>query len=191
MEKRMAQAQISTPASYTERVTVTTGWQRVVNWHGVVAGALVALALHVLLSLLGMSIGAALNDPGDIMRLGDDENIVAAIWWAAAGIISAFAGGLVAGRFSAHVGGAGSFHGLLSWAVSILIVLAVMGSVAGLTLNEAMNGFRLETQTPDATPIDPEALAAVALYGFISLLAGAILATLGGYLGSGPISGED
>lgn len=187
----MAQAQISTPTSYTERVTVTTGWQHVMNWHGVAAGALVALALHILLSLLGMSIGAAMNQPQDYLRLGDDENIIAAIWWAAAGIISAFAGGLVAGRFSAHAGGAGAFHGLLSWAVSMLIVLAAMGSVAGLALNEAMTGFRLDPQTPETPPIDPEVLAAVALYGFISLLSGGILATLGGYLGSGPMAPED
>ena len=186
----MAQAQIATPAAYTERVTVTTGWQSVVNWHGVIAGTLIQLALHILLTLLGMSIGAALNRPEDYLRLGDDENIIAAIWWASAGLISCFAGGLVAGRFSAHAGGAGAFHGLLTWALSMLIVLAALGSVAGLALNEALTGFRLDPQTPEAPPIDPEVLTSVALYAFISLLAGAILGTLGGYLGAGPMSDE-
>jgi hypothetical protein len=190
MEDQMAHAQMSAPAAYTERVTVSTGWQRVINWHGVVAGMLVALSLHILLSLLGMSIGAALNDADAYMRLGNDESMVAAIWWACAGIISAFAGGLVAGRFSSHAGGAGAFHGLLSWALGILIVLGVMGSVAGLTLNEAMSGLHLQPATPELPAPTPEQLAAIALYGFLSLLAGAILATLGGYLGSGPLSEE-
>jgi len=189
-ESEMAQAQVSTPTAYTERVTVTTGWQHVVNWHGVVSGTLIALALHILLSLLGMSIGAALNDPDAYLRLGNEESMIAAIWWACAGIISAFAGGLVAGRFSAHAGGAGAFHGLLSWALGILIVLGVMGSVAGLTLNDALSGFRLQPATPEMPAPTPDQLVAIALYGFLSLLAGAILATLGGYLGSGPLSDD-
>ena len=57
--------------------------------------------------------------------------IGAAVWWALSGIVTAFIGGWVAARLAGIPSrGAGTLHGLASWAATILVVLYLLSSTA-------------------------------------------------------------
>jgi ElaB/YqjD/DUF883 family membrane-anchored ribosome-binding protein len=106
---------------------------RRVSWGAILAGVVVALALHVLLSMLGAGVGLATVQP---TQAGDTPSATtiglgAAIWWAVSGIITAFIGGWVAARLAGIPSrGAGTLHGLASWAATILVVLYMLSSTA-------------------------------------------------------------
>lgn len=55
----------------------------------------------------------------------------AGLWFVAAGIVASLAGGLIAGRLSGKpLPGAAALHGLVSWAVTTLVVLYLLTSAA-------------------------------------------------------------
>ena len=99
-----------------------------VAWGAIFAGAVVALVLQVMLTMLGVGIGMATLDPAS----GDNPaastfSITAAVWWFISGIIAAFAGGYVAARMSGRtVPTTGAFHGLTTWAFTTLLVLYLL-----------------------------------------------------------------
>lgn len=111
-----------------------------ISWGAVLAGAALALAIQVVLNLLGIGVGAATLDP-----LGGDSpsaaslSIGAGIWFGVAGIIAAFAGGFAAGRLSGQPKeSTASWHGLTAWAASTLVLLYLLtttiGGIVGGTL---------------------------------------------------------
>lgn len=126
--------------AYAERATL--GQLKNVSWGAILAGVAVALVVHVLLTMLGVGIGAATLDPGT----GDNPaaatfSVASAIWYAVSGIVAAFAGGLVAARLSgrtdAHLGG---LHGLTAWAVTTLLMLYLLTSSVGAVVGGAFSG---------------------------------------------------
>src|SRR5690606_9976366 len=88
---------------------------------------------QALLNMLGVGMGAASLDP----MAGDGPSVrtfsmTAAIWWVVAGILAAFAGGCVAGRLSGRPKqSTGSWHGLIAWAATTLILLWMVASAVG------------------------------------------------------------
>ena len=112
-----------------------------VSWSGVFAGAAIALAAQVVLNMLGVGIGAATLDP-----VGGDNpaaitfSITAALWWTVSGIIAAFLGGYSAGHLSGQPATMTSgWNGLVSWAVSTLVVLYLLTSAVGGLLGGALS----------------------------------------------------
>jgi hypothetical protein len=106
---------------------------RRVSWGAILAGVVVALALHVLLTLLGAGIGLATLEPAQAGETPSamSVGIGAAVWWALSGIVTAFIGGWVAARLAGIPSrGAGTLHGLASWAATILVVLYLLSSTA-------------------------------------------------------------
>ena len=161
-----------------------------VSWGAILAGVVVALVVQVLLTMLGVGIGAATLDPGS----GDSPqastfSIVSVIWYAVSGIVAAFAGGYMAARMSGKTAATtGALHGLTTWAVTTLLVLYLvttsLGSIIGGTfrgISGAVGGIgqaatdvaapMLEDVNPlealergvQATGTDPEALNAAAV----------------------------
>lgn len=114
-----------------------------VSWSGVLAGASIALVSQLILNMLGVGIGAATIDPA----AGDNPaastfSITAAIWWTIAGIVAAFLGGYTAGRLSGQPNPATSgWNGLISWAVSTLIVLYLLASAVGGILGGTLSAL--------------------------------------------------
>lgn len=110
-----------------------------VSWGAILAGGLTALAVSVLLNLLGIGIGftsinpVAESDP--LSGLGTGT----VIWWVVSNLIALFAGGMVAGRMAGFVSGEdGALHGFLSWcvytAVTLFFITSTVGSViSGVT----------------------------------------------------------
>lgn len=111
---------------------------RALSWRAILAGIVAGLAVHLLLTLLGIGVGAGTLDPVT------DENPIAkfttgaAIAWIASALISLWIGGWVAGRFTP--GGnrrSGCLHGFLVWSLAAIAVFGFATSTAGLAIGGA------------------------------------------------------
>lgn len=114
-----------------------------VSWAAILAGALAAAVLSLLLFLLGIGLG--LSSISVWSGQGADGETIgwAAIFWLAfTQLASAGVGGYIAGRLRTKWQGIHSdevyfrdtAHGFLSWAFATLLMVAVMGSIAGAAI---------------------------------------------------------
>jgi hypothetical protein len=107
-----------------------------ISWRAVLAGILVALAVDVLLSLLGVAVGLTAFEPTAGAAKG--VGIGVGIWLILTAIASVFAGAYFGSRVAGDTWkGDGVAHGVLVWAGFILVSLWVMGSGLGKILNSA------------------------------------------------------
>lgn len=112
---------------------------RRISWGAVFAGAVIAIAVHFLLSLLGMGIGLSTVDPGGTPQ-AETLGIGAGVWWVISSIISLIIGGYVAARLEGLPSrGDGIIHGLLTWAVMLLAMVWLLASAAGNVIGGAFN----------------------------------------------------
>ncbi|HSK17801.1 MAG TPA: hypothetical protein VK912_01575 [Longimicrobiales bacterium] len=99
------------------------------SWGAIVAGMLVATALHVVMALLGVAIGLDTWEPGE--RL-DTLGGVLGIWVVVSGVVALFVGGLTTGRLAGILTrGDGALHGMVLWSLSTLLAAWLVAS--GLT----------------------------------------------------------
>ena len=100
------------------------------SWGAIFAGFIVATALQMVLSVLGVAVGFAAFDPGQ----GDSASglgIGVALWFALTAIVSLFIGGLTTGRLAGILTpGDGRLHGVVVWGLSTLLAVyfATMGA---------------------------------------------------------------
>jgi hypothetical protein len=140
---------VSRPATDGVAETTTVGGAapltaslRRVSWGAIIAGVVIALAIQVLLAMLGAGVGLATIEPA---QQGDNPSatsmgIGAAIWWALSGIVAAFAGGWVAARLAGVPSQeAGMLHGVATWAAATLVVLYLLSSTASSIVGGAFN----------------------------------------------------
>jgi len=109
------------------------------NWGAAFFGWLVAVGLGALLTALVSAAGAAIafseiDSVGEAVNNGDTIGIVGAICLLAIALLSYFAGGYVAGRMS-RFDGARQGLAVWLWSVIIVVVLAVLGAIAGSEYN--------------------------------------------------------
>lgn len=111
--------------------------RRRVSWGSVIAGVVTVLAVSLLLTTLGTSLGLAMLSPkSDDIINGADTTVL--IWSVISIVLSLACGGFVAGRLA---GAEGTIHGFLSWATSLLVA-SVLGAVAaGGILNMTGNAI--------------------------------------------------
>ena len=113
-----------------------------VSWGAIFAGAVTALVTQVILNMVGVGVGlssvganAADNPAASTLSLS------AGLWFVGSGVIAALAGGYIAGRLSGKpISGAAGLHGLVSWAVTTLVVLYLLTSAAGGLIGGAFSG---------------------------------------------------
>lgn len=132
------------PSHETIRTSVSaTTAMNEVSWGAVFAGVAIALAVHFLLNLLGVGIGAAVLDPATTDNpAASTFSIGGGIWFVVAGIIASFLGGYVASRLSGRPGNStGGYHGLTSWAFTTLVVLYLLTTSVGALIGGAFNGL--------------------------------------------------
>ena len=170
-----------------------------VSWGAIFAGVVVALVVQVLLTMLGVGIGAATLAPGT----GDNPtastfSITAGIWYVVSGIIAAFSGGYIAARMSGRtVATTGALHGLTTWAFTTLLILYLLSTAVGSIVGGAFSGVAsavgglgqivAQTAAPSiamsnpldaierqvrATGNDPEALSTAAVNAIWALVTG-------------------
>ncbi|MBC7660944.1 MAG: hypothetical protein H7249_14705 [Chitinophagaceae bacterium] len=101
-----------------------------ISWPAVLGGVVVALAVQLLLSLLGLGIGASTIDPLKEQNPLAGLATGTGIWFAVTTIISLFAGGWIAGRLAGmNRRLESSLHGLLTWAFTALIAFYFVNSM--------------------------------------------------------------
>jgi hypothetical protein len=137
-DRRQAQYTSATPGENLRTVLVNR-----VSWGAIIAGAVIALIVQFLLSLLGVGIGTATLHPAT----GNNPDaatfsMVSAIWYAITGIIAAFAGGFIASRLSGRpLASTGALHGLTSRAVTTLVLLYLLTTAIGGLIGGALSGL--------------------------------------------------
>lgn len=121
------------------------------SWGGILAGLLVATAVQIILSLLGIAIGLGAIQFGPGAEFGE-FGIGAGIWAIASALISLFVGGLTAGHLAGKLTKFdGMLHGTLVWGLSLVLTLWMIGAgvgtvlggifgVAGQTISAAVSG---------------------------------------------------
>ena len=104
-----------------------------VAWGAIFAGAVIALVAQVILNMVGLGIGLSTVDPaGNGTPTAGSLSSGAGIWFVVSGILASAAGGWLAGRMAGKPALlTGGLHGLVSWAVSTLVVVYLLSSAVG------------------------------------------------------------
>jgi hypothetical protein len=111
---------------------------RRVSWGAIFAGVTAAIAVQLLLSLLGAGVGAAAINPQQGQQPGQGLAIGAAIWFVLSTIIALFAGGWVAGRLAGTPNKQDSaLHGFVTWALASLVLVYLLSTAIGGLLGGA------------------------------------------------------
>lgn len=101
-----------------------------VQWGPIVGGVVSALTAFLLLTVLGIALGASVLEPGG--ETGQAIGTWAAIWGAITAIVSFFIGGWIAARSAAVEGSfAGLMNGLLAGAAGLLLIVWLTASGLG------------------------------------------------------------
>jgi len=103
-----------------------------ISWSAVLAGAVVALAIHAGLSTLGIGIGAAAIDPQNRKHPADGVSTTLLVWMLLSGLIALFAGGWVSGRLAGTVPFDSTIHGIIMWSFATLLLLVLATTSAGM-----------------------------------------------------------
>lgn len=109
------------------------------SWGAIFAGFIVATALQMVLSVLGIAVGFAAFDPGQGDSAGE-LGTGAALWFALTAIISLFVGGLTTGRLAGVLTrGDGRLHGVVVWGLSTLLAVYFASIGAGTLMGGAFD----------------------------------------------------
>lgn len=104
-----------------------------VSWGAILAGAVAALVAQMILNMVGLGIGlAVLNPTGGETPAAGSLSLGAGLWWVISGIVASAIGGFLAGRLSGKpAAGTAGYHGLVSWAVTTLVIVYLLTSAVG------------------------------------------------------------
>jgi hypothetical protein len=140
---------------------------RGVSWSSIFAGVTAAIAVQLLLNLLGMGVGAATINPQQGQQPGQGLAVGAAIWFVLSSVISLFVGGWIAGRLAGTPNKKdGALHGFVTWALASLVLFyllstavgRVVGGAAGVLGQTASLAARgAQAATPTATNVIAQA----------------------------------
>lgn len=135
-----------TTHTLTDRSAV--GFISRLSWSSIFAGVLIAIAIQLLLSFLGLGIGMGSIDPVEDSKPFSGLGTGALIWWIVTMLISLFTGGWVAGWFSNHVQKTDLIlHGLLTWCLltflNLYLITSSVGKVVGGVGSVITKGFSL------------------------------------------------
>lgn len=106
---------------------------RRISWGAVFAGGLVAVAVQLLLTLLGLAIGFGVVNPAQEAGAGlSGLGTGTAWWWLITSLVSLFVGGWVAGRLSGvRPRIEGALHGLTTWSLATVLTVLLAGTAVG------------------------------------------------------------
>jgi hypothetical protein len=169
------------------------GWQNRIDWSGVIAGVLVAVAVGVLLNSASAFTGFGVAGVASISGLKDIVTGVG-IWMVITTMISTFLGAYVAVKQSGlHFSEDGLMHGLYVWSIAMLVFVSLnslgIGGLLG-SMSTAMSALRGVVPSGGAISIDEIGVAsniAVVLsrYFFFGALLSLGSSLFGGWFASG------
>ena len=113
-----------------------------ISWGAVLAGGIVAVAVGVMLSVLGVAIGASTVDATHAETPGAGSfSLAAGGWLLIANLIGLGVGGYVAARLSGTADATDStLHGLSVWGIGYLLSAVLLGNIVAGTASTAMQG---------------------------------------------------
>ena len=125
--------------------TITTapskrGFIHSLNWGAILGGAVAAIAVHLLLTALGVGAGLGAFSPMTDAHPVAEFGIGAAIVWTVCALIALAFGGFVAGRFS-HSLHSGFVHGILVWSLTLIISLLLLTVATGMVMGGALKAL--------------------------------------------------
>jgi hypothetical protein len=101
-----------------------------ISWGAIFAGAIIALATQLVLTLIGTAVGlATLNPATGENPSGTTLGIGAGVWLVISSLVSLFLGGYVAGRLGGTFNG--WLHGLATWATVTMLTILLLTTAAG------------------------------------------------------------
>lgn len=104
----------------------------------ILAGSLVALSIHLLLTMLGAGITALVAKPSTSDAPVQSFTIGMALTWTLSALISLWVGGCVAGKVGApNDEEGGKLHGFLVWSLATVIAFILLAAGVGKALNAA------------------------------------------------------
>lgn len=133
-----------------------------ISWGAVFAGVTTAVIIQLLLTLLGVAIGAATVDPLREGAPGEGLGIGAAIWFFVSTIIAMYVAGRVAGRLSGAATKQDRMaHGLFTWAttsiLSVIFLATAVGSLLGGAASMLGSAAGTAVQSQSAKTGNPQA----------------------------------
>ena len=118
-------------------LAVSSSLFRGVSWGSIFAGVTAAIAVQLLLNLLGIGVGAATINPQQ-GQPGQGLAVGAVIWFVISSIISLFVGGWIAGRLAGTPNKKdGVLHGFVTWALASLALFYLLSTAVGGLLGGA------------------------------------------------------
>lgn len=131
----MAQLEHILEPTYSD-FAATASNRRRISWGAILAGTVAAISVQLLLTLLGISIGAWVSDPAAGREGMQGIGIGAGIWALATFIIALFCGGWIAGRMAGVASKLdGMLEGFLVWsavtALSFMLLTSAIGGILG------------------------------------------------------------
>src|SRR4051812_30251389 len=113
-----------------------------ISWAAVLAGVTVTLCTQLLLSLLGLAIGASTIHPLREQDPAAGLGVGAGIWFVLSGLIALFAGGWTAGRLAGVPRDIDSMlHGVLTWGIATLLTFYLLTTALGALIGGAARGL--------------------------------------------------
>lgn len=129
-----------------------------ISWGSVIAGVVIVMAVSVLLSILGSSIGLFMIDPQDANPASGVGTTIG-IWTVVSLVISLGLGGFVAGKMAATDG---FIHGVLVWSTTMILTVILVAFLAVGAVKFTAN-----------------------VLGSVSSVAGSVISGVGSAVGSG------
>ena len=159
-----------------------------VSWSGVWVGALAALAVGLLIGLIGYAVGAhevAGPRPSDAHKL----RMIAVAFNIAGAFFSFVIGGWAAARIAGILRAEPAMlHGGLVWLLGVGLLIGLAGMGAGTYFGSWWGGLAIPAAARGGVPLDPEAARVMRNAAFgsvVGLLVGLIGSVLGGWMASG------
>lgn len=113
--------------TYEESATIgPVAARSVISWGAIFAALFAMLATAFLLLLLGSAIGFSIVDATDLDAIGNGLGIGTVIWIVGTTLVVSLVGGVLAAHLSGRRGrDAGLMHGVVVWAVALLVGLVI------------------------------------------------------------------
>ncbi len=127
-------------AVHADVIDINSPSHRRVSWGAIFGGVVVAVAIQIMLGVLGLGIGLMQFDPATNSDPLQGFGTGAAVWSVLSILIALFAGGWIAGRLSGVPRKtAGTLHGLVVWGLATVLMLQLATSAVGSVVGGAMS----------------------------------------------------
>jgi hypothetical protein len=148
-----------TAAARAAEVQVLPGAARRISWGALFGGVVLAMAVQILLSVLGVGIGLTTVDPASSgSPSASSFGIGAGIWWTVSNLVALFVGGYVAARLAGvFQRGDGILHGLITWGFTLLLTFYLLTTAVGGVLGGAFSAIQGAASGAAQTATNPAA----------------------------------